>query len=102
VAYSGTLSGTSTIQGPLIIHADGSTNFHGTETFTGTVNGTAGTMTLNVAAPGTATSFQGTDTIVSATGGLANLHGVLSTFGTVPPPPGIPFGTYTGQIHFDP
>src|SRR5437764_990061 len=42
VAYTGTLSGTSTVRGNLIIHPDGSANFYDIETFTGTVNGVAG------------------------------------------------------------
>ena len=46
-AYTGTFVGTSTINGTLIIHADGSTNFHDTEVFTGTVNGVPGTVTFN-------------------------------------------------------
>jgi hypothetical protein len=102
VAYTGTFSGTSTLQGPLIIHADGSTNFQGTEAFSGTVNGVSGTVTFNDASQGTATAFQETNVVGNGTGDLANLHGVLTSFGTVPPPPGIPYGTYTGQIHFDP
>jgi len=97
-AWTGTFSGTSILQGPLTIHADGSTNFHGSETFSGTVNGAAGTVRFTDASLGTATSFDETSVIVSGTGGLTNLHGVLRLAGTVPPPPGIPFGTYTGRI----
>jgi hypothetical protein len=97
VAYTGTLSGTSTLQGPLIIHADGSTNFHGTETFIGTVNGVPGTVTLNDASLGTSTSFRETNVLFGGTGALTNLHGVLTSSGTVPAG-GIPFGTYAGQI----
>jgi Protein of unknown function (DUF3224) len=98
IAYSGTLSGTSTQSGPLLIHADGSTNFHGTETFTGTVNGVPGTLTFTVASVGDATSFQETVVIIGGTGALADLRGVLSAAGTVPGG-GLPFGTYSGQIH---
>jgi hypothetical protein len=97
IAYTGTLSGTSTLQGPLIIHADGNTNFHGTEAFVGTVSGAAGTVTFIDASRGTATSFQETSVIVNGTGALTNLHGVLTSVGTVPPRPGIPYGAYTGQ-----
>jgi len=98
--WTGTFNGTSIAQGTLIIHADGSTNNHGSDTFTGTVNGLSGTVTLNEAGPGDSTSFQSTDVIVSGTGDLANLHGVLTAVGTVRPT-GLPFATYTGQIHFD-
>jgi hypothetical protein len=97
VAYTGTLSGTSTLQGPLIIHADGSTNFHGTETFTGTVNGVPGTVTLNDASLGTSTAFRETNVLLGETGALATVRGVLTSSGTVPAG-GIPFGTYAGQI----
>ena len=100
IAYTGTFSGTSTLQGPLTIHADGSTNFHGTETFTGTVSGISGTFTFRDASLGTAASFQETNVIVNGTGALSDLHGVLTSLGTVPAPPGIPYGTYTGQILF--
>ncbi len=103
VSYTGTFSGTSTVQGTLILHPDGSANFHDVETFTGTVNGVPGTVTFNLAGTGSmappAGSFRGTDVIVSGTGGLANLRGVLSEVGTVPAPLPGPLGTYTGQIH---
>ena len=98
VSYTGTFSGTSTFHGILIIHADGSANFHDVETFTGRVNGVSGTLTLNLNGRNDSTrAVQATDTIVSATGELAGLHGVLSEVGTVTGPPG-PLGTYTGQI----
>jgi len=103
VSYTGTFSGTSTVQGTLIFHPDGTANFHDVETFTGTVNGVPGTVTFNLAGAGSmappAGSFEGTDVIVSGTGGLANLRGVLSEVGTVPAPLPGPLGTYTGQIH---
>lgn len=98
VAYTGTFSGTSTVQGTLIIHADGSANFHDVETFTGTVNGFPGTVTFNLAGSNdSALVIHATDTIVSATGALAGLHGVLHEVGTVVIPTG-PVGTYSGQI----
>jgi len=103
VSYTGTFSGTSTVQGTLIIHADGSANFYDVETFTGTVNGKSGTVTFNLAGTGSvappAGSYQGTQAIVSGTGELANLHGVLKQVGTVPSAAVGPLGTYTGQIH---
>ena len=42
----------------------------------------------------------GKPVVVGGTGALRGLHGVLTSLGTVPAPPGIPFGTYAGQIHF--
>ena len=100
VAYTGTFSGTSTVQGTLIFHADGSANFRDVETFTGTVNGVPGTVTFRLQGRnGPSLDVKATDTIVSATGELAGLHGVLREVGTVVIPTG-PVGTYTGQIQF--
>ena len=98
VSYTGTFSGTSTVQGMLILHADGTANFHDLETFTGTVNGVPGTVTFRLA--GTTNRdgvVNATDAIVSATGALADLHGALSLVGTVPNPNG-PVGTYSGEF----
>jgi len=98
VEYTGTFTGTSTVHGVLIAHADGSATFHDVEVFTGTVNGVPGTVTLNIAGSNdSALNVRATSTIVSATGALAGLHGTLSLAGTVRFPQG-PFGTYSGQI----
>jgi hypothetical protein len=108
VSYTGTFTGTSTVQGTLIFHSGGTgvqfppwrANFHDVETFTGTVNGVPGTVTFNLSGSNDPTgALKATATIVSATGDLAGLHGVLSEVGTVPAPSG-PVGTYTGQIQF--
>jgi hypothetical protein len=97
-AYTGTFTGTSTINGILIIHADGSANFHDVEVFTGTVNGVSGTVTFNLNGSNDATlAVHATATIVGASGGLAGLHGVLHEVGTVVVPTG-PVGTYRGEI----
>jgi hypothetical protein len=107
LAYTGTFNGTSTLHGILIFHPNGSANFHDVETFTGTVNGVPGTVTFNLVGtgrpdPSTGTFiYQATQVIVSGTGDLANLHGVLKQVGTVLDPAVGPFGTYTGQIHFN-
>jgi hypothetical protein len=98
VSYTGTFAGTSTVNGTLILHPDGSANFHDVEVFTGTVNGVAGTVTFNLAGRNDAAiNLKATNTIVSATGELAGLHGVLSMVGSVRIPQG-PFGTYSGQL----
>ena len=98
VEYTGTFTGTSTVHGILIAHADGSANFHDVEVFTGTVNGVAGTVTLNLAGSNDPSlNVRITSTIVSATGALAGLHGTLNLGGTVRVPQG-PFGTYSGEI----
>jgi Protein of unknown function (DUF3224) len=98
-AYTGTFSGTSTLQGTLIIHADGSANFHDVEIFTGTVNGVPGTVTFDLnGSNDAALAVHATATIVCASGDLVGLHGVLHEVGTVVIPTG-PVGTYSGQIH---
>jgi hypothetical protein len=97
-AYTGGFVGTSTINGTLILHADGSASFHDVEVFTGTVNGVAGTVTFNLNGYNNSElAVHATATIVSAGGGLAGLHGVLHELGTVVLPTG-PVGTYSGQI----
>jgi len=97
-SYTGTFSGTSTLHGILIIHADGSANFHDVETFTGTVNGVPGTVTFNLTGSNDAAlAVHATATIIGASGDLAGLHGVLHEVGTVIVPTG-PVGTYSGKI----
>ena len=98
VEYTGTFTGTSTVHGKLIAHADGSASFHDVEVFTGTVNGVPGTVTFNLAGSNdSALDVKITSTIVSATGGLEGLQGVLRLAGAVHFPEG-PAGTYSGQI----
>jgi hypothetical protein len=98
VAYAGTLSGTSTVRGDLIVHADGSANFYDIETFTGTVNGVSGVVTFYLSGSSSpANDYEGTAVIVYAAGALARLTGTLKQTGTVPgrvQGPG-PLGTYT-------
>src|SRR6266516_3707681 len=68
-AYTGSLVGTSTINGTLILHADGSASYHDTEVFTGTVNGVAGTLTFNLnGVNDSELAVHATATIVGATG----------------------------------
>ena len=98
VSYDGTFTGTSTVEGTLIVHADGSANFHDVETFTGTVNGVPGTVTFNLTGSNDSSlALHATATIIGATGGLAGLHGVLHEVGSVQIPTG-PFGTYNGHV----
>src|SRR5512132_3576077 len=97
-SYTGTFEGTSTINGTLIVHADGSASFHDIEVFTGTVNGVHGTVTFDLNGSNDSTlAVHATATIVDASGELAGLHGVLHEVGTVVLPNG-PVGTYTGLI----
>jgi hypothetical protein len=103
VSYTGTFTGTSTLHGILIVHADGSANAHDVETFTGTVNGVSGTVTFDLTVrngPGF-TDFHATDTIISASGGLAGLHGLLNWEDVTLRMPNGPFGTYSGELVMD-
>jgi hypothetical protein len=100
VTYTGTLEGTSTLQGTLTVHRDGRADFLGTETFTGLVNGIPGTLTFEVV--GNSNLYQAiqlTSTITSSTGGLASIQGVLSMTGIIKD--NGPVGTYTGQIDYE-
>ena len=94
-SYTGSLVGTSTINGRLIAHADGSASYHDVEVFTGTLNGVSGTITFGYNDSDLA--VHATATILDATGGLAGLHGVLHEVQTVVLPNG-PVGTYSGSI----
>src|SRR5437879_3765979 len=71
VSYTGTFSGTSTVQGTLIIHADGSANFHDVEIFTGTVNGVPRSVAFTLAGrTGPSMDITPPDTMVSAPAGV--------------------------------
>jgi hypothetical protein len=100
VSYTGTFTGTSTVEGTLIFHADGSANFHDVETFTGTVNGVSGTVTFDLTGRNGPDfmNFQATDTILSASGGLTGLHGLLNWEGVTLRIPNGPSGTYSGEL----
>ena len=95
---SGTLSGTSVIQGSCVVRASGQGVCQAVETFTGTVAGRTGTVQFRdvVSLDTTAGTSQGRFTIVSGTGDLANLrgHGTFRGLGTT--------GTYTGRLVFAP
>ena len=97
-SYTGSLVGTSTINGTLIVHADGSASYHDVEVFTGTLNGVSGTITFNLNGYNDSDlAVHATATILDATGGLAGLHGVLHEVQTVVLPNG-PVGTYSGSV----
>ena len=95
--YTGTLEGTSTLSGTLVLHRDESGDFKGIETFTGSVDGKPGTLTFQVT--GSSDLYQATQLTNSVTGGtgsLANLQGGLLKVGIIKD--NGPEGTYTGQI----
>jgi Protein of unknown function (DUF3224) len=96
VSYTGTFTGTATLHGTLIFHANGTATFQDVETFTGTVNGVPGTVTLRLDGHNRAGVITATDVIISATGELAGLHGVLSEVATLGAEG--PVGTYSGEI----
>lgn len=98
ITYTGMLKGTSTLQGTLTVHRDGSGSFRGVEIFTGTLNGIPGTLTFNVT--GTSDLYQAiqlTNTITNGSGGLASLRGELLKAGIIKDDG--PVGTYSGQIN---
>ena len=97
VIYTGTLEGTSTLDGTLTVHRDGSGDFRGIETFTGSVNGVPGTLTFKL--EGSCNLYQAiqiNNIIMSGTGELASFRGTLSKVGIIKD--NGPVGTYTGQI----
>jgi len=99
VTYTGTLKGTSTVQGTLIVHQDGSSSFQGVETFTGLVDGVPGTLTFKL--EGSSDLYQTiqiTNTITSGTGELSNLQGQISKVGIIKD--NGPLGTYNGPISY--
>jgi len=96
--YTGTLEGTSTLHGTMVVHRDDSATFSGVETFTGLVNGVPGTLTFKIVGNNDVyQSIQLTNTITDGTGELASLYGVLSKVGIVKD--NGPVGTYTGEIN---
>lgn len=97
VSYTGTFTGTSTLHGTLVLHANGTATFQDVETFTGTVNGAPGTVTFRLDGHADrAGVITARDVIISATDELAGLHGVLSEVATLGA--GGPVGTYSGEI----
>jgi hypothetical protein len=99
LSATGTFSGTSTLHGTLILHPNGTANFHDIETFTGTVNGVPGTVTFNLNGSADAAAVvSATDVVLDASGDLAGLHGVLTEAAVVLDPLVGPIGTYSGQI----
>jgi hypothetical protein len=86
----------------LILHPNGTANFHDVETFTGTVNGVPGTVTFNLNGSADAAAVvSATAVILDASGDLAGLHGVLTEAAVVLDPLVGPVGTYSGQIELD-
>lgn len=95
--FSGTYAGDFVQELELIIHSDGSSNFHGTSVCVCTVAGVgSGTLVWRVIGTGTPTGGAGTYTIVSGTGDLASARGQ----GTFTAAGGI--AHYSGRQHYEP
>jgi hypothetical protein len=96
-SLSGTLSGTSVIQGSCVALASGETLCQAVETFTGTVagQGEAGdTVTFHdVVAIDATGAVQGSFAVIDGTGALANVHGQGTFEGTST-------GSYSGRFVF--
>ena len=98
ITYTGTLEGTSIVEGTFVVHRDGSANFKGMETFTGLVNRMPGTLTFQLMGSNDLyQEIQLTNLIVSGTGELAALQGELSKTGIIKD--NGPAGTYTWQFN---
>jgi hypothetical protein len=98
VTYTGTLEGTSIVEGTFVVHRDGSAIFKGVETFTGLVNGMPGALTFEVM--GSSDLYQEiqlNNLIIISTGELASLQGELSKTGIIKDKG--PVGAYTWQIN---
>jgi hypothetical protein len=95
---TGTLTGTSVLEGSCAVPPTGAASCHALETFTGTVDGRAGTAQFwNVFEVDVVTgSFSGRFTALGGTGDLANLHGQGTFEGTGTT------GTYALRITFAP
>jgi hypothetical protein len=95
--YSGTYAGDFVQEVELIVHSDGSVNFHGTAVCACTVAGVgSGTLVWSVTGTGTPTTGAGTYTIVSGTGDLESARGQ----GTFTAAGGI--ANYSGRQHYEP
>jgi len=95
--YSGTYAGDFVQEVELIVHSDGSVNFHGEAVCACTVAGVgSGTLVWRVTGTGTPATGAGTYTIVSGTGGLESARGQ----GTFNAAGGI--AIYSGRQHYEP
>jgi hypothetical protein len=99
-SLSGTLSGTSVIQGSCVTLASGESRCQGIETFTGTVagQGGAGGDTVqfhDIVSIDSAGTVTGSFTVIAGTGALTSLHGHGTFHGTST-------GSYTGLLVFAP
>lgn len=98
-SLSGTLSGTSVIQGSCVTLASGESRCQAIETFTGTVAGQGGAGDTvqfhDIVSIDSAGTVTGSFTVIAGTGALASLHGHGTLHGTST-------GSYTGLLVFAP
>ncbi len=97
----GTVVGARTDMNRLVFHPDGTLNFSGVETSVCTVAGRSGTFVARFEGTGVGLSFTGHLTVISGTGGLSNLHAVVTFTGVVNPVTGLGAGPYSVDYHFD-
>lgn len=99
VTFAGDLAGSSAEQINIVIHSDGSIEFHGSDVCACTVAGRSGTIVTPFSGNGAPNgSTIGYVSIGDGTGGLANLHGT-ATFRSSN---GGTSGTFSGVYRFDP
>jgi hypothetical protein len=98
---SGSISGTRTGTGTLVIHPDGTLNVKDTGFLTGNLAGVSGSVNVEAWAQGTFASVRGSVTIYpqTGTGGFAGLQGVAKVTGAATGPATLA-GSYEGQVHF--
>jgi hypothetical protein len=103
--WTGTLSGTSTEDGKVVIHRNGDWSFNAIVSFEGTVDGKSGTLEMSVVGkrPDGAPEWEGKWVILSGTGELATLRGQGTWWGPGAPEPET-WGDiyYAGKVHFGP
>jgi Protein of unknown function (DUF3224) len=97
----GTVVGARTDMNRFVFHSDGTLNFSGVETCVCTVAGRSGTFVARFEGTGVGLAFAGHLTVISGTGGLSNLHAVVTFSGVVNPATGLGGGPYSVDYHFD-
>jgi hypothetical protein len=103
--WTGTFEGTSTEDGKVVIHCNGSWSFNAIVTFEGKVDGREGTleMSVNGSRPDETADWFGRWVITDGTDGLKNLRGQGTWWGPGAPAPE-EWGDiyYGGNYHFEP
>ena len=99
VQFTGAFAGFSAEQISIVVHPDGSMEFHGSDLCNCTVAGSSGTITMLFSGNGAPDgSTIGYISMGHGTGGLANLHGTATFLSS----DGGTGGTWSGVYHFAP